>query len=83
VLGFTSWSHSNFSTFFSPFLKETEKQNSSAFHLKLKDGRIRLNIRKKSFTVRVVRQWSRLPRDVVDVPSLETSKVRLEHALGS
>ena len=42
-----------------------------------------MDIRKKSFTVRVVRQWNRLPSDVVDVPSLETSKLRLEHALGS
>ena len=36
----------------------------------LKEGRFRLDIRKKSFTVRVVRCWHRLPRDVMDVPSL-------------
>ena len=29
------------------------------------------------FTVRLVRHWHRLLRDVVDVPSLETFKVRL------
>ena len=45
---------------------------------KLKEGRFRLDIRKKSFTVRVVRHWNRLPSDVVDTPSLETSKVRLD-----
>ena len=34
---------------------------------KLKEGRYRLDIRKKSFTVRVVRQWHRVPRDVLDL----------------
>jgi len=33
---------------------------------RLKDWRFRLNIRKKSFIVRVVKHWNRLPRDVVD-----------------
>ena len=36
-----------------------------------------MDIRKKSFTVRVVRHWHRLPRDVVDAPSMETFKARL------
>ena len=42
-----------------------------------------MDIRKKSFTVRVVRQWKRLSRGVVDVLSLEIIKVRLDQALGS
>ena len=50
---------------------------------KLKEGRFRLNIRKKSFTVRVVRLWNRLPSDVAVVPSSETSKARLDQALGN
>ncbi|KAK4812334.1 hypothetical protein QYF61_017111 [Mycteria americana] len=40
---------------------------------KLKEGRFRLNIRKKFFTIRVVKHWNRLPGEVVDVPSLETN----------
>jgi len=28
--------------------------------------------------IRIVRYWNRLPRDVVDTPSLEALKVRLE-----
>ena len=28
--------------------------------------------------IRIVRYWNRLPRDVVDAPSLEALKVRLE-----
>ncbi|KFM09308.1 hypothetical protein AS27_04996, partial [Aptenodytes forsteri] len=39
---------------------------------KLKEGRFRLDIRKKVFTVRVVKHWHRLPREAVDAPSLET-----------
>ena len=42
-----------------------------------------MDIRKRSFTVRVVRHWNRLPRDVVDVLSLETFKVRLDQALSN
>ena len=40
-----------------------------------------MDIRKKPFTVRVVRRWHRLPRDVVD--ALETCKMRLDQALGN
>jgi len=42
-----------------------------------------LDIRKKSLTVRVVRQWNRLPRNVVDALSLKTFKERLDQALGN
>ncbi|KFQ72006.1 hypothetical protein N335_05483, partial [Phaethon lepturus] len=48
---------------------------------KLKEGRFRLDLRKKFFTMR--KHWHRLPREVIDAPSLEPFKVRLDRALSN
>ena len=50
---------------------------------KLKEGRFRRNKRKTFFTMRMVKHWNKLPREVVDAPSLETFKVRLDGALSN
>ena len=48
---------------------------------KTKEGGFRLDIKEKLCSIRVVRQWNRLPREVVDALSLETPNVRLDGAL--
>ena len=42
-----------------------------------------MDIRKKFFTQRVVTHWNRLPKEAVDVPSVEAFKARLDVTLGS
>ena len=49
---------------------------------KLKEGRLKTRY-KKFFTMRVMKHWYRLPGEVVDAPSLEAFKVRLDGALSN
>ena len=41
------------------------------------------NTRKNFFTLRVMEPWNRLPREVVESPSLEIFKTRLDKVLYS
>ncbi|KFV75831.1 hypothetical protein N308_01073, partial [Struthio camelus australis] len=49
----------------------------------LTTGMFHLNLRKNFFTVRVTEHWNRLPRGVVESPSLEIFKTRLDVILGN
>jgi len=50
---------------------------------KLKRKKFQLNRRKNFFTLRVTEPWNRLPRGVVDSPSLEIFQTRLDAVLCS
>ena len=50
---------------------------------KVQEKRFHLNLRKNFLIVRAGQQWNRLPRSVVESPSFEVFKQRLDcHVLG-
>ncbi|TRZ17218.1 hypothetical protein HGM15179_009891 [Zosterops borbonicus] len=51
--------------------------------LKLCQGKYRLDMRKKFFTERVIKYWNSLSREVVESPSLDMFKKRLDMALNA
>jgi len=48
---------------------------------KLKQRKLRLNMKKNFFPLRVTEPWPRLPREAVESPSLEIFQTRLDKVL--
>jgi len=65
------------------FFTRTCSDRTRGHGFKLKEGRFRLDLTKKFFTMSVVRHWDRLPREAVDAPSLAVFKARLDGALSN
>ena len=65
-------------------LERADNSRTRGNGLKLKEGRLRLDISGKFFTERVVRGWNSCPERLwMPRPSLEAFKARLDGALGS
>ena len=59
------------------------KDMGAHISFKLRQGRFRLDITRKFCTRKAVKHWNRLPKEILDAPSLEAFKARLDVALGS
>jgi len=65
------------------FLGRARSDRTRSNGFTLTEGGFRLDVRKKFFTVKVLKHWNRLPREAVEAPSLEIFKARLDGTLSN
>lgn len=64
-------------------LTQADTDSTRGNNSQLKEERFGLDVWKKFFAQEVVRHWNRLPREIVDVPSLKVFKAVLDQALSN
>ena len=64
-------------------LKRDDKSNLRGHSYKLSKQPCKLDIRQKFFSFRIVNLWNKLPSTVVEAPSVDSFKARLDHHLES
>ena len=62
-------------------LKFDQNRQLRGHDLKLEKRSCNLNVRQKFFSYRIVNQWNQLPSSVVNAPSVDTFKARLDRHL--
>lgn len=62
-------------------LTQADTDSTRGNNFQLQEERFGFDVWRKFFAREVVRHWNRLPRDIVDVPSLKVFKAMLDQAL--
>ena len=77
------YTHDMYTTAHKPFTLDSNIYNTRGHNYKLSKQRCNKNTRKHFFSLRITNHWNNLPYNVVNAPSLNAFKSRLDIALSS